>query len=245
MIFRGLMKNLKGFLYFLRLPLIMIIILLISGYLILIANGYKINFQAKKIQKTGMIYLKSLPREVTIYLNGQEKANHTPARFSDLSPGRYDIEINKDNYHHWQKTLIVEPGLVSVEDSVVLFLNKPEFLDITEEEKKDFKKLPNKLLNTDLQIRDSSEIWIRSANGENDFLVTRLSQPIKKVAYYSDKKHLLFQVEKEIKVIDLDGSNNIKLVEFSSEDPTEFFVDDKGEILFYQDGEEIKKARIR
>ncbi|MCL5795289.1 MAG: hypothetical protein M1338_02940, partial [Patescibacteria group bacterium] len=71
--------------------LIAIVIIVVGTYLIIIANGYKINWQAKTLQKTGMIYLKSLPQDVNIFLDGKQVTQKTPARIGNLLPKRYDI----------------------------------------------------------------------------------------------------------------------------------------------------------
>lgn len=224
--------------------LMVIILLAVGAYILLIANGYKINYRSRSIQKTGMIYLKSDPKDVNIYLDGKLENVKIPAKFSNLLPGRYDVVLKKNSYHDWQKTLYVEQGLVNAETDIILFLNNPQTILASDQEKEAFLKLPNPLLNTGLEIRNSSEIWQVSAKENSNLLITRLSQPIKKVAYYNDKKHILFQVNNEIHVIDLDGSNNIVLVKLSSDAVSNFFVDDSGETLYFQDGPDIKKAKI-
>lgn len=238
-------KEKKSFLYFLRLPIIFIIVALVSTYLILLANGYIINLKSKSISKTGMIYLKTDPRDVQIYLNDNLNSSKSPTRISNLNSGRYDVKITKDNYQDWQKTLVVEEGLVNIEDNIVLFLKNPVDYPVTDEEKEAFGKLPNQLLNTDVKIVDGSEIWVPDPdNAGKEKLVTRLSTPIKNAIYYSDKQHILFQTKNEIHVVDLDGSNNLKLIALPSEDTSAFFVDQRGENLYYSTQGEIKKAKI-
>ena len=238
-------KNTKSFIYFLRLPAIFLVIAIVAGYLIFIANGYILNLKSKTIEQTGMIYLKSSPRGVNIYLNNELKGSKTPIKLGELTSGRYDIKVSQDTYQDWQKSLNVEKGFVNAEDSIVLFYKDPIDSLVTEEEKEAFKKLPNKLLNADIKIMELSEIWVPDPeNSDKNILVTRLSQPIKKAVYYSDKKHIIFQVGSEIRVIDLDGSNNLKLVALPSEDSIEFHVDDSGQYLFYQVKDELKKIKI-
>jgi len=239
------MKNTKDILYFMRLPVIFLIIVVVGLYLILIANGYIFNFQAKTIEQTGMISLKSNPKNVSVYLNNIWKADKTPLKIPELTNGRYDVKISQDGYQDWEKTFYVEAGLVSADENVILFLKEPVEMPITDDEKEAFKKLPNNLLNNNIEIKDGSEIWINSlSDKEEDTLITRLSQPIKKVTYYSDKKHILFQSGKEVRVIDIDGTNNIKLAELSNENLVEFFVDDSGKYLYYQVDNDLKKIQI-
>lgn len=238
------MKNTK-LIYFLRLPLIFLIIAAVSAYLILIANGYIINLKSKSFLKTGMIYLKVDPKDAQIYLNNELNPNKSPAKISGLSSGRYDVKVTKNDYQDWQETLVVEPGLVNIEDCIVLFLNDPVDYPVSDDEKEAFERLPNKLLTTDVKIIDSSEIRIPDPDDSSkEKLVTRLSTPIKNAVYYSDKKHILFQTQNQIHIMDLDGSNNIKLIDLLSEETARFFADDSGEFLYYSSENEIKKAKI-
>lgn len=228
-----------------RLIVIVIILSLVSAYIILIANGYKIIYQANKIQKTGMIYLRSNPKDVKVMLNGELQATKTPTRINNLDDGRYDIKLTKTGYHDWQKTLSIDPGYVSAENDIVLFLDVPVKLTITQDEKDAFNKLPNELFGSGLKVKEGSEIWTVDANNpEDNQLVTRISGQIKTVTYYSDKKHVLYQIDKEIHVIDINGSNNLKLLELPSENTAQFFVDDTGDILYYQIDNEINKVQI-
>ena len=191
-----------------------------------------------------MIFLKTDPKVADIYLNNQLKLTKSPARLTDLYQGRYDIRVTKDGYFDWKKTVEVTAGLATENEDIVLFLKNPQQLPVIQEETDSFNKLPSKFLNTDLEIRSEAEIWIKEYKNNDDLLVTRLSIPIKKAAYYSDKKHILFQTKNRISVMDLDGSNIIKLAELNSEDSVEFIVDDSGQFLYYRDKEEIKKLKI-
>jgi len=225
--------------------MIFLIIVLVGGYLIMIANGYIFNLKAKTLEQTGMIYVKADPKDVNIYLGNELKASKSPARLSELSSGRYDVKVSKNGYHDWGKTIVVEPGFVNAEDSIVLFLSDPISVSVTPDETEAFNKLPNKLLNSDVKIINESEIWITNPEStDQNILVTRLSESIKKAAYYSDKKHILFQVKNEIHIIDIDGSNDVILATLPSEDSVEFFADDSGQFLYYQVKNELKKIKI-
>ena len=235
----------KSILYFLRLPLLFIIIVIVSLYLILIANGYIINLQSKSLLKTGMIYLKSNPKDASIFLNGVQKADKTPIRLTELVGGRYDIQVSKDGYSEWIKTIKVEQGLVAAENDIVLFYLKPQSVQIQNDEIEAFNNLPNKIINSEITIKDLSEIWIPSPdNSEENILVTRLSQPIKNAVYYSDKKHIIFQVENEIRAIDLDGSNNVKLIDLPTNNKTELIIDNTGQYLYYKSSQDVLKVKI-
>lgn len=102
-----------------------VIALLFAIYLVLLASGYKFDFNRKKLIETGSIYLNSNPRDVKIYLDGQLKSNRTPFKLSYLLPGNYEVRIEKDGFKDWQKNLSIKPGLVTSEPEIILFYNQP------------------------------------------------------------------------------------------------------------------------
>lgn len=221
--------------------LLLILILTISSWLILLANGYKINPQSHKLEKTGMIYLESTPKDVTVYINGLLKSTETPHKHAEIFPGRYDIKIIKPNFYDWQETLWVNPEQVTERKYIVLFYKESQKIELTNEEKNNYQKqfdLVNLLLNKNLFIKENNEIWF------GDIFITRLSQNIKKAVWYFDKKHILYQVEKNINIMDVNGTNIISLVELNNDKTTSFFSEDGGESLVYKDGEDLKKIKI-
>lgn len=219
--------------------LFLLVIVAIAGYLILIANGYQVNFKTFRIAKTGMIFLKSNPSQVSVNVNNQLKSTNTPYRETNLWPGRYDVKISQENYQDWQKSLEVEEGLISAQEYIKLFLANPKPLETTEAEKSSFQELLKEWPAKGLEIKNDSEIWF------NDILVTRFFKPVKAVGWYPDLRHIIFQLDNEIRIMDADGTNNIKLAQLSSSETSEFIPYDEGETLLYKDGEDIKKIQIR
>lgn len=221
------------------LVVIIITLALVGTYLLMMANGYKINLQAKKIQKTGMIYLKTEPKDVEIFLDDKLMASKTPARLSYLLPKRYTALIKKDEFHSWSKTMSVESGLVEVHQNIILFRVQPKMLiasldDVTLID--NYKKDTSDTLG--LVVKDS-EIWW----GKD--LITRMSEPILNLSFIADDNHIIFQINKEIHVMDLDGTNNFKLLELSSNIPSVWILNDAGKYIIYRDGDLVKKAELR
>lgn len=215
------------------------IIILISAYLIIIANGYKIHYQTKSIQKTGMIYLKSEPKDVQVYINDKLMANKTPYKLAEVFADRYEAKISKDGYWNWQKTFKVESGKTSANEYIQLFLQEPQKMSVSEEEKKSFASLLDDWPAKGLEIKNISEIWF------NDVYITRFSQEIKNVSWHTDLKHIILQIDKEILIMEPDGANVSRLIALESNQKSRFIIIDNGKILFYQDGEQIKKAKIQ
>ena len=102
-----------------RLPKILLgqsavtlLILLIAGYLIMYSMGYKINFISRKIVKSGMIVLSIDTKPDSIKINGVEKPIKTDSSYI-LTPGYYDVQVNKNGYIDWSVRTQVEAEIVN------------------------------------------------------------------------------------------------------------------------------------
>ena len=88
------------------------------------SQGYRFDFEKKKITKTGAFYFKVLPRSAQIYLNGQLKKETDfifgSALIENLLPKTYNIQIKKEGYFTWEKTLEIKEKQVTEAKSIVL-----------------------------------------------------------------------------------------------------------------------------
>lgn len=83
--------------------------------------GYLIDYKDFKIYKTGILYLKSRPSGAAIVLNGRPLADITPAQIEELKPGTYTVEVRREGFYPWQKSLTVRPNMVTKADDIILF----------------------------------------------------------------------------------------------------------------------------
>ncbi len=86
---------------------------------IFVANGYFFDFKTGKIKRQGMIVLRTVPKNVNVFVDEKFKKNKTPLDIS-LFPGTYTLKVEKDGFITWQKTANVEAGLVTWFDYVFL-----------------------------------------------------------------------------------------------------------------------------
>lgn len=78
---------------------------------IFFARGWRAHPQTGQIFPTGLLLAQSLPDAAQIYINGQLKSA-TPATLN-LPPGQYQVEIKKDGFIPWSKTLLLEAEIVT------------------------------------------------------------------------------------------------------------------------------------
>ncbi len=118
-----------------------ILFFVITPLLCLYAAGYKIDFEQKTIQKTGMLVLDSNPRGARIYINNKpqyyffkkyysyftNKDNYvyivTPAKIKNLLPGEYKVKLKLNGYWPWEKKLKIFPGSSTFAEDINLFKN--------------------------------------------------------------------------------------------------------------------------
>lgn len=234
--------NLKK-IYSIRYFFYVIIIVFVSIYLILLTYGYRINWENFSLQKISAMYIASIPRDVNVKINSKITSQSTPVKITNLFPGRYDVKIEHNYYHTWEKTLFIKPDYVEQEQDIILILKDKEEIKMKDEEIKLYNDIFNnkeKMENQrkGLYINNNSEIFFK------DVLVTRLSKKIKNLVWYADKKHIIYQIDNQIYFMDSDSSNNILLVELSSDEDANFISTDEGKYLIYKDGDDIKKIQI-
>ena len=80
-------------------------------FLILFAKGYRPNLPEKKLDPTGLLVATSTPDGAQILVNG--KVTSATNTTLSLSPATYEIEIKKDGFQPWKKTLLLKAEIVT------------------------------------------------------------------------------------------------------------------------------------
>lgn len=229
--------------YILKYIVYVLIIGLTSTYLIMLSYGYRINFQAKKIQKTSVIYLASLPRSVNVYINNKLLSDATPLRYTYVFPGYYDVKLEKEGYYDWEKSFNVIPDYISQDSDVIMILKDRPETEILDNDKENYlKELQSedkqKNASKGLEVKNGSEIYI------NDKYVTRLSSEIKNIVWYADNQHIIYQADDKIYFMDIDGTNSKLLVQLPGKDKSEFISTSEGRYLVYKYQDKIVRVQI-
>lgn len=109
--------------------------------------GWRFDWQTKRIIQTGMFYVKAWPKNVQVYLNGQLKEKTDvffgSATIDNLIPQKYGLEIKKDGYHSWNKTLEIKKREVTEMKNIILIPQYPNF-SVLAEQVKEFHFSPDK-----------------------------------------------------------------------------------------------------
>jgi hypothetical protein len=108
--------------------------LIFGPILIFYSLGYRVDFEKKKITKTGGIFIKALPKEVEVSIDGKLKKKTDPLFGSllieNLLPKKYKVKVEKEGYFPWEKELEVEEEKVTEAKNLILFPKNLNFYQI-------------------------------------------------------------------------------------------------------------------
>jgi hypothetical protein len=148
--------------------LAMLFIFLVSGpAMIFYSQGYRIS--SGKIVKTGAIYFITSPRNSLVQVSSENKTIRKTTNFfgtafiENLLPERYLLEVSKENYYPWQKTVEINEKMALDFKNITLIPEDPEF-KAENQEIKSFFYFPE---NNSLVISDGS--WISLYNKDPFF----------------------------------------------------------------------------
>ncbi len=101
--------------------LITVAFLIILIIVIVYARGYRLDTINNSITSTGILSINSYPKAAKIYLNGVLKGI-TDQNIS-LPPGKYVIELKKDGYTSWKKTINLKGEIVESANGLLFPIN--------------------------------------------------------------------------------------------------------------------------
>jgi len=109
--------------------------LLIAPVTIFYSQGFRFDFEAKKITQTGGLFLKVFPKSAEIYLDGKLKKKTDfffgSVLIENLLPKKYKIEVKKEGYLTWEKILEIKEQQVTEAKNIILFPESPTFNILT------------------------------------------------------------------------------------------------------------------
>lgn len=107
---------------------VFLMVLVGAFWIIRFAQGYRPDFSTKSLRPSGILVATSVPDGAQLYIDGRLKsATNTTI---NLSPGEYEVEIKKEGYTSWKKTLTIKKELVAQTDAY-LFPTFPNLQSLT------------------------------------------------------------------------------------------------------------------
>lgn len=103
-----------------RLLLILSFIAILTA-IIVYARGYRLDFNKRSMTSTGILAVASYPKAAKVYVNGELKGV-TDINLTVL-PGKYQVEIKKDGFTAWSKTVVLRGELVESLEALLFPIN--------------------------------------------------------------------------------------------------------------------------
>jgi len=102
---------------------------LVGAYFVIrLAQGYRPDISTKSLRPSGILVATSIPDGAQLYIDNRLKsATNTTI---NLTPDEYEVEIKKDGYTSWKKTLTIKKELV-VKTDAYLFPTFPNLQSLT------------------------------------------------------------------------------------------------------------------
>ena len=105
--------------------------ILSAPVVVLYSQGYRFDFENRKLTQTGGLFLKVIPKDIEIYLEGKS-AGKTDFLFGqtlidNLLPEKYNIKVKKEGYFDWEKNLEIKEKEVTGAKNIVLFPTETNF----------------------------------------------------------------------------------------------------------------------
>lgn len=205
---------------------------------ILYSQGYRLDFNPPaggiKIVQTGGLYFKVSPRSAQVYVNGNLKDTTSiftnSALVENLLPKTYYVEIKKDGYYSWQKTLTVTERQVAEAKNITLFPQNISFATTT----LPIPKIIASATSSDNQKiveADDHEIWIYFPKEEKKIFLDRFSENIGKVFWLNDD-YLIFNVGNKTKVAEIDDRDRLNVIDIAEFKNPEIFWDSENGKLY-------------
>jgi len=198
------------------------------------SQGYRIDFANKKIVQTGGFYFKATPRSVQVHING--KLKDTTSLFTssslieNLMPKTYAVEISKEGYYSWQKTLKVKEKQVTEAKNITLVPKIPDLAKLEFDQKEienTVSQYAPSATSSDRQKivkADQHEIWVEFAKDEKKIFLLRFSENIDKV-YWLNDYYLIFNVGNKIKIAEIDDRDRLNVIDIAEFETPEIFWD--------------------
>lgn len=92
----------------------------IAPVLIFYTSGYRINTKKAVIERTGTLIIDSTPRGAKVVLDGNDVGDTTAVTLQEIPPGPHAIEVSRNGYFPWKKTLNVKPEQVTFANAIWL-----------------------------------------------------------------------------------------------------------------------------
>lgn len=203
----------------------------ITLLVLLYASGVRVNWQSGRISSSVSISLKTqdkLKDKINYTLNGVEQQGELPLVLSQLQPGHYTINVQREGAMPWQRSVYLEPGSAALYHNIVFVPQSIAQRDPTTSERRQV-LAKQQLIDDGLVIRDTE---LYRTDKDQEELIVRMSENIDQAFWYTRKTHVLVKTGTTVSLLEVDGgTNRTKLFTLASDSPIKVLVADEKTII--------------
>jgi hypothetical protein len=225
-------RRTRSFIFFFLVGLFIIL----APFSIVYYSGYRWDWKRYKLVKTGAFLIETRPKGASIYLEGNLQRKKSPCLIDNLVPEEYLVEIRKEGYHSWRKSLPIESKKVTFIQKVELFLKNPQLEEVPEADflslqssQTDFsaleleEDLENKLKKAQgmafspdeekILYWQGFELWIYYLEEAREEILLRQSQKIVDALWHPRSNYILLASSETILAVELDSRDTRNITE--------------------------------
>ncbi|PIW81481.1 hypothetical protein COZ97_01495 [bacterium CG_4_8_14_3_um_filter_33_28] len=232
-----------------------VVFTIIAFFIILSSQGYFFDSKSRSFKKLGMVLIRSVPKNVDIYLDDKFKKNKAPLNIS-VYPGDHVLRVEKEGYITWEKQFSIKSSIVTWLEYIFLIPKNRSTNSITTDGIKNyaispdytktaFVDLKNNVWSASLKNNEQKKIYTSEQANENVEIQEwsyNSKNLLLKISNGNDKKYKLIINEK---VYDLEFPNNISKIEFiANSDNSVFILSDLNLYTVSQNSRTAKEEKI-
>ena len=215
---------------------------LIAPSVILYSQGYRFDFETKRIVQTGAFYFRVLPENARIYLNEKPKGGTSfftnSILIENLLPKMYGVVIKKDGYHLWKKELKIYEKQVTEAKNIILipFLKESDFIVLSRVQA----EIDDIL--SEIRIKEKREKEVPEPLLESGFKDFNFSPDEKQIVYFNDYEVWILRLGQRSNQFYKEDQDKMFLARFSKKIGNVFWL--TNHYLIFNVGDKIKIAEI-
>lgn len=242
--------------------------LIIAPIIVLYSQGYRFDLKNRTMTKTGAFYVKALPKNCDVSINGK-LVSKTDFLFGtdlieNLIPATYLIEVKKQGYIPWQKNLKIKAMMTTEAKNIILFPQNLNLQIKTSNVSRIFPAPSNEKL---ILEKKGSQGWYltsfdfksnleQTLISEKDFDKKKIGSTLLNLTWSADsekviadisigetEKFFLLEVENKISLLSLDPLGYFEKISFQTNDSSKFFVLKNGS-LYSGDFTSLKTIKL-
>ena len=177
------------------------VFLLTAPLTVLFTQGYRFDWETKQIAQVGAFYFKVHPLRAEVHID-EKHTESTDILFGSVLtkkfiPRSYKVQIIKDGYHTWEKTLQIVPKQVTEAKNITLFPQDVQFQTLVADVEHIW-RAPNQneaILKKAVKNEWVLSLWDFARNAEYELLrIRKSSSDITSIEWASDASKIIIEL---------------------------------------------------